>query len=89
MPEPTVFMKRFSVVILALSIAFPAAAAGRKVPDAESKRKQNTTLKDIKDGANRALEEVDRGVHGALGPAKDSANKALQAVDDTLHGRKK
>jgi hypothetical protein len=50
---------------------------------------KSTTLKDVKDGANAALNDLDRGIHTAGGEAKAGANKALQAVDDTVHGRKK
>jgi hypothetical protein len=47
-----------------------------------------------KDGANRALNSVDSGVHTGIAKvkkgtpkAKKKANKALDKVDDTVHGR--
>ena len=71
------------VVVLALG----AGAQGKK-PEPQ-KKKASSTFQDAKDGANEALNDLDRGIHKAIPPVKKAANDTLQAIDDTLHGRKR
>ena len=74
-------------ILVTGNLAGTAAAQGK---EPEPKRKEpQATLKQLKDKANQALDELDRGIHNAIGPAKKGANDALQAIDDAVHGRKK
>jgi hypothetical protein len=75
-------MKRMPLFLALVLTLLPAAGAqGREKP----KSTIESDLKEAKDGANRALDSVEKGLKKAAGPAKDSANRALQAVDDGVH----
>jgi len=81
---------------LLLSLAGRPAWAANPETDrsaANFDHKDTGALEHTKDGANRALNGVDAGVHTAVrkvkrgGPkAKKKANDALNKVDDTVHG---
>ena len=60
-----------------------AAAQGKK----PEPKKEESAFQKTKDGANRALNDLDRGIHEAIPPVKKAANDALQAIDDAVHGR--
>ncbi len=84
-------MKTMWVITCLLSSLFLsdwAAAQGRQSPK-KAKSQPAAALQEAKDGANHALNELDRGLHQAARGAKSGANKALQSVDDAVHGRKK
>ena len=86
-------VKWFGVLVCLMATLLWAMSAveanGRKPPAKKSKTEEKPTLKNAKDGTNKALDDLDHGVHKAAKEVKDGANQALQAVDDTLHGRTK
>jgi hypothetical protein len=74
------------VLLLSRQVASPVWAQGRKPEKMSSKSdKPAHPIKDLKEGANQALNGVDSGIHQALPVAKDAANKALNAVDQGVH----
>jgi hypothetical protein len=46
-------------------------------------------LQKTKDGANRGLNKIDKGLHSGGHKIKKGANVALQKVDDSIHTRNK
>ncbi len=56
-------------------------AQGRKEPRKSEKPKSETTLQDVKDGANRVLEDIDQAVHQAIPKAKKTGNEALDVME--------
>jgi len=81
-------MKRLPLVILVALATSPLWAQGKKSAHQESKKESGSSLKQVQDGANKALDGVEKGVKEGASAVATGANKALQAVDDTLHGRK-
>ncbi len=80
-------MKVLFITALLVMTASASRAEGKKPPP-ESQKKTEPTLKKAQDGADQALDGVEKGVKEAAGTLKTGANKALQAVDDTIHNRK-
>jgi hypothetical protein len=76
--------------LLALSMLMPAvsSAQGKKPAEQKPKNESSPTLKKAQDGANQALDGVEKGVKEGAKALSAGANKALQSVDDTIHGRK-
>ncbi len=77
---------RVPLLLAALVLAGESFAQGRK--PAPKEKKESHPVKEAKDSANKALNDLDKGVHEAAREVKKGANEALQAVDDTIHGRK-
>jgi hypothetical protein len=69
---------------LILLLAFPAGAQGRK-PEKKPAKSESHPVQNLKEGANQALNDVDRGVHKAIPAVKEGAEKALDAVDQGVH----
>ncbi len=84
----SLFLSLAWLATMIIGFAGSLEASGKKPPE-KPKAEQKSTLKDAENSANRALNNLDRGIHQAGGEVKDGANKALQSVDDTIHGRKK
>jgi hypothetical protein len=76
-------MKKMNCLLVIFVAVAPLWAEGKKPP--EKKEKTSHTLQDAKDGANKVLNDIDRGVHKSIKPVKDGANDALNAVDRGVH----
>ncbi len=72
--------------LLSVFVGSPVWAQGRKPAKTNSQSdKPAHPVKNLKDGANRGLNDLDSGIHKALPVAKDGANKALNAIDHGVH----
>ena len=69
---------------LLLFISAPVWAEGKK-PEKKPPEKSSSTLHDAKEGANDALNDIDKGVHKAIPAVKEGAEEALDAVDKGVH----
>jgi hypothetical protein len=78
-------IKRFFVVFLFVISCGPVWGQGKKPPEKQPAEKPSHTLKDANDDANKALNDMDRGIHKALPAAKKGANDALESIDRGVH----
>ncbi len=75
----------YLLLLLLLGVS-PGWGEGQKPPEKKPvKTVESHPVRDLKEGTDKALNDIDRGIHKAIPAVKEGAEKALDAVDQGVH----